>query len=389
MMKTLEKIFSWLILAALIAVVALQIVRNHKEKTENKLPTIELTEIQSVFPEAAKIQTLDTAYFRILDAKGQALGSVLLSSPYADDVKGYAGKTPLMIVVGPDDKIAQVQLLENGETPGFVNRVVNSGFLESWNGLSLNEALDKELDAVSGATFSSTGIKKSLQKRLSVAARQEANFQKEDRNIFQSICILFVIAMALLCFFMPKHTKMLRYIALLLSIIVIGFWRNALMSLSLFYGWLTSGISWPMEWALLLIFVLAVLLPLFTGRAFYCQYLCPMGAMQEFIGKANKNKINLPQKVVTALLIIRKLFLLTILILLLVGVTFNLAYFEPFSVFSVKSVTLFSVILAAVILIISLFVNRCWCHFLCPTGLLFELVRKIGPKKKSQEVKKD
>lgn len=389
MMKTLEIIFSWLILAALIAVVALQIVRNHKEKTENKLPTIELTEIQSVFPEAAKIQTLDTAYFRILDAKGQALGSVLLSSPYADDVKGYAGKTPLMIVVGPDDKIAQVQLLENGETPGFVNRVVNSGFLESWNGLSLNEALDKELDAVSGATFSSTGIKKSLQKRLSVAARQEANFQKKDRNIFQSICILFVIAMALLCFFMPKHTKMLRYITLLLSIIVIGFWRNALMSLSLFYGWLTSGISWPMEWALLLIFVFAVLLPLFTGRAFYCQYLCPMGAMQEFIGKANKNKINLPQKVVTALLIIRKLFLLTILILLLVGVTLNLAYFEPFSVFSVKSVTLFSVILAAVILIISLFVNRCWCLFLCPTGLLFELVRKIGPKKKSQEVKKD
>ena len=379
-MKTIDRILNWLILAALVAVVAVCIFKKENDEADESLPSIELSEIHDLFPDAQQVQLLDTSYFAVKNAENETIGSVLLSSPYSDGVKGYAGKTPLLIALDNEDKIMQIKLLANHETPGFIKRVTKSGYLESWNGLSVDEALQKNVDAVSGATYSSKGIQNSLKARLAVVARQNVVETTDNSALLPNICILIVVILALMCFFNPQKTKMLRLITLLLSILILGFWRNASMSLLKFYSWLTIGISWPLEWALIVVFALAVLLPLFTRKAFYCTYLCPMGALQELAGKACKKKLTLPKTVTTVLLVVRKMFLLTILILLSLGVSLDLAFVEPFSVFSVKSITLFSIVFAAVVLIVSLFINRAWCRFLCPTGLLFELVRRIRVK---------
>ena len=276
----------------------------------------------------------------------------------------------------------QVRILANRETPGFLKSVTNAGFFESWNGLTVDEALQKNVDAVSGATYSSRGIQNSLKARLAVVSRQSIDEATDNSALWPNLCILLVVVMALICFFIPQKTKTLRLITLLLSILILGFWRDAMMSLYLFYGWLTNGLSLATEWVLVLIALLAVMLPLFTGKAFYCTYLCPMGALQEMVGKACKKKVKMSNKLVTILLIIRKLYLLVILVLLALGIITNLVFFEPFSVFSVRSLTVFSVVFAVIILAASLFINRAWCRFLCPTGLLFDLVRRIRVKQK-------
>ena len=357
-MKIIEKTLNWLILVALVAVVLIRVFTTEKDCSKENLPKIELSEICDLFPEAQQLQFLDTSYFAVKDAENEVIGSVLLSSPYSDGVKGYAGKTPLLIALDSEDKIMQIKLLANHETPGFIKRVTKSGYLESWNGLSVDEALQKNVDAVSGATYSSKGIQNSLKARLAVVARQNVVETTDNSALLPNVCILIVVILALICFFNPQKTKMLRLITLLLSILILGFWRNASMSLLKFYSWLTIGISWPLEWALIVVFALAVLLPLFTSKAFYCTYLCPMGALQELAGKACKKKLALPKTVTTVLLVVRKMFLLTLLILLSLGVSLDLAFVEPFSVFSVKSITLFSIVFAAVVLIVSLFINR-------------------------------
>ena len=379
-MKTIDKILNWLILVALLAMIAVCIFETEKDCTDESLPNIELSEIQDLFPEAQQVQFLDTSYFAVKNAENETIGSVLLSSPYSDGIKGYAGKTPLLIALDSEGKIMQVKLLANQETPGFLKRVNNAGYLESWNGLTVDEALQKKVDAVSGATYSSKGIQNSLKARLAVVSRQSVTETTDNSTLLPNICILLVVVLALICFFNPQKTKTLRLVTLLLSIGILGFWRNASMSLLKFYSWLTSGISWPLEWVLIVIFVLAILLPLFIGKAFYCTYLCPMGALQELAGKACKKKLTLPKTATNILLVIRKLFLLTLLILVVANAGIDLAFAEPFSVFSVKSITLFSIIFAAIVLIVSLFISRAWCRFLCPTGLLFELVRKIKLK---------
>lgn len=376
-MKTIDRILNWLILAALVAVVAVCIFNKENDEADESLPSIELSEIHDLFPDAQQLQLLDTSYFAVKDAENETVGSVLLSSPYSDGIKGYAGPTPLLIALDKEGKIMQVRILANRETPGFLKSVTNAGFFESWNGLSVDEALQKDVDAVSGATYSSRGIQNSLKARLAVVSRQSVAETTDNSALWPNLCILLVVVMALVCFFIPQKTKTLRLITLLLSILILGFWRDAMMSLYLFYGWLTNGLSLATEWVLVLVALLAVMLPLFTGKAFYCTYLCPMGALQEMVGKACKKKVKMSNKLVTVLLIIRKLYLLVILVLLALGIITNLVFFEPFSVFSVRSLTVFSVVFAVIILAASLFINRAWCRFLCPTGLLFDLVRRI------------
>ncbi len=385
-MKTLDRILSWLILAALVAVVAVQIVRTSNSKRQvADLPDLSLTEAQNAFPAAAEVKAVDTAYFQVQDADGALLGSILFSKPYSDDVKGFNGETPLMIVLDKDEKIVKVELLDNEETPNYLQHVMDAKFLDTWNGLTPEEALNKQVDAVSGATFSSTGVMNSLKARLAVYSRQEVTENNDHSNWWKDLIVLLIVAMALVCFFMPRATKTLRMITLLFSIIVIGFWRNFMLSLALFYSWLSNGISFPMQIVLIIIALLAIFLPLFTRRAFYCTYLCPMGALQEYAGKVCKKKVKLPKVLVTVLLIVRKLFLLTLLVLVAVGAGLDLANFEPFPAFNLHSIAIGSIVFAGIVVIASMFVTRAWCRFLCPTGLLLDLVRGLVPSKKSAE----
>ena len=141
--------------------------------TEKDLPVETLTELQTAFPKAAYVEMTSTATYDVKDNKGKVIGTVLLSSPFSDDIKGFNGPTPLQIALDTKGKIIEVRVLDNDETPGFLNRVINAGFLKSWNGLSAKEAIEKEVDAVSGATYSSKSINNSLKARLEAAVKAQ------------------------------------------------------------------------------------------------------------------------------------------------------------------------------------------------------------------------
>ena len=136
--------------------------------TEKDLPITTLTELQTAFPKAMYVELTETATYAVKNDKGKVIGTVLLSSPYSDNIKGFNGPTPLQIALDENGKIIEVRVLSNNETPSFLNKVINAGFLNSWNGLTVKEALDKNVDAISGATYSSNGIQQSLKARLEV-----------------------------------------------------------------------------------------------------------------------------------------------------------------------------------------------------------------------------
>lgn len=69
---------------------------------------------------------------------------------------GYNGATPLLITI-ENDKIVKVEALENDETPRFFARA-EEGILPALAGRDVNEVLEAEIDAVSGATYSSEAL---------------------------------------------------------------------------------------------------------------------------------------------------------------------------------------------------------------------------------------
>ena len=137
-----------------------------------KLPELPVENVKPYFADAAKTKAIDTAYYEVKNAKGVKLGTVLYSSPYSDNIKGFNGPTPLLIALDAEGRIKNVVLLDNQETPNFAQRVVDGGLYEAWNGLTVDEALAKEVDAVSGATYTSKGVKNSLVARLKAYQKQ-------------------------------------------------------------------------------------------------------------------------------------------------------------------------------------------------------------------------
>ena len=76
------------------------------------------------------------------------------------DVQGYNGTTPLKIYI-KDDKIEKVEALPNDETPRFFE-MVKINLLNKWNGMTVKQAASANVDAVTGATYSSNAVKENV-----------------------------------------------------------------------------------------------------------------------------------------------------------------------------------------------------------------------------------
>ena len=78
------------------------------------------------------------------------------------DIIGYNGPTPVEISV-VSDTIVSIKALTNRESPRYMQMVLESGLLGRLVGKTVEEARSAQLDAVSGATFTSNALIKNIQ----------------------------------------------------------------------------------------------------------------------------------------------------------------------------------------------------------------------------------
>lgn len=390
-MKIINKILNYLIVAMLLFFIAENIISSQsstvkvQSSAEPKYNlTLTLDDAKKNFPEADSLALEDVNLYNVFD-DGNKIGTIVNTSPFSDEIYGYNSTTPLTIFLDENDRISEVEICENRETRGYLNKVINSGYLDLWDGLTPKEAATYNVDAVSGCTFTSIAVAQSLQIRMQDLSKEKGKMAIDRKLLARQICIVLVTILAAICFFNPNKTKILRYVTLLLSIAILGFWTNSLLSLALFYNWMTNGISLAIQLPLLIIAVLAILLPLFTKKSFYCQYLCPFGAAQEFVGvigqkaKGKRQKTSsVKSKVFNFFVVFRKVILLVLLLIVALGVGLDLSVVEPFPIFNYQSIGFGVAIFAAVIIVASVFIKKPWCNYLCPTGTLLESFRRLG-----------
>jgi electron transport complex protein RnfG len=90
--------------------------------------------------------------------------------PFCKDVIGYNNTTPVMIITNSKGVVQKVSLLTHWETIGYVAKLERMGFFNLWNGKSLKDAKNVELDAYTGATLTAKAVLKNVQYLLDKGA---------------------------------------------------------------------------------------------------------------------------------------------------------------------------------------------------------------------------
>lgn len=307
--------------------------------------------------------------------------------PLAKNVIGFGGAIPLKISL-LDNTVTGIAILDNDETPSFINEVEQQ-LLPSYINRSIDEILSMNIDAVSGATYSSEAVIESIRRGLTYAQGADlaqASPLKHILNLKFLIALLVTLAAAILPFFI--HSKTYRLIQLVLNVLILGFWSGSFISYTLMISYISNGVKLWTSIIPIILLIIVFIYPLFGKKNYYCTWACPFGSLQELAGKCSKRKIQLSPKLTRGLTIFRQALWAVLMILLWSGVCSSWIGYEPFSAFMYSTASYAVIAIAATFIVLSIFVARPYCRFVCPTGTLVKIAQNtdsILQKKKAEK----
>ena len=156
-MKKFFRIFRILIVAAAFAA-AFFIMKEPVRQSEDSC-NLDKEAAKKIFAAAETFEKLgEECVYDVFDASGNLIGRVLYAKPDADSIGGFGGNLRVVAGIDKNGKIAGIELGENYESYGFIERIRNEGFFEKWNNKSIEEAAKAEVDTISGATMSTRAI---------------------------------------------------------------------------------------------------------------------------------------------------------------------------------------------------------------------------------------
>lgn len=314
------------------------------------------------------------AVYRVENADGSV---TINTSAIGPEVTGYAGPVPVEIEIA-DGKVRRVEPLDNVETPGFFERVTESGLLDKWNGLTPEEALAADVDAVTGATFSSTALIANVRAGLQkyVDADASAPSAAAERGWAFYVAVVVVLMAALLP--LRVHDRRYRTVQQLLNVAVLGFWAGTFVDYTVVLGVLAHGWGAAASLVTLAMFVVAFIYPLFGHHGHYCAWVCPLGSLQELVGQCNPHhKLKLGPTTLKWLRRFRPVLWMGLMLCLWTGFFVSWIDYELFTAFMVREAATGVVVAGGVVTVLSLFVQRPYCRFVCPTGSLLRLSENL------------
>lgn len=316
-------------------------------------------------------------------------GSFIVNTkPLAKDVQGYGGPVPLRIHVSKDGVVAAIEAEPNAETPDFFN--LAKSLLTRWQGKTVDVAMAEtdKVNAVSGATFSSNAIIANMQRGLAYANRHTAQSKAAtdaSGAILEgsgsssasgwTIGGIAALIVVLLGAIVPLFYKSRRWhtVQLVLNVVVLGLWTGTFVSFTLLMRLFSGGLSLAALATLaapLLMVVVALFYPLAGKPGHYCAHVCPFGSAQELAGKLTRRKLRVPVRLNKALNMFRTVLWTVLMVLLLTGTWVAWIDYELFTAFLYSSASVWVVVLAVLFLVLSVWVPRPYCRYVCPTGTL-------------------
>lgn len=202
---------------------------------------------------------------------------------------------------------------------------------------------------------------------------------KSNKRLLVVVLSLFLATALAGIFVEYPQLRNLRYVFLLSSLVVVGFGfgGSCPCMLKSFDNTFLFLLGHEIKWASLVLFLGLIPLTFVFGKV-WCGWICHFGALQEFIHKNSKwNFWKTPkaQKILFGVQV--GVFVLWVLWLLIAQTSYVCKY-DPFvKIFNLNISGAINYIVAGVLVVLSLFVNRPFCRAICPIGFVLGWVVRI------------
>ena len=307
----------------------------------------------------------------------------LATFPVAGEVRGYGGPINLLVSVTDQGVIKGVSLLESRETRSYIRGI--DEWLGRFRGRSILNPLQGQVDAMTGATITCRSVMEILDrtgKRITgpVLGLPKYRVSAPESRWWKKLADLRLwLVIALLSLFVVAYgmaSKTLRAVCLVASFVILGLYLNAPFSsldvASLVQGEIPArGTLWRN-----VLFVAVIAISVLWGQGF-CGYLCPFGALQEFLS-IERFRMRAARRVETAARYFKFVILAVLLSLFLISD--DTVWFESCLLQHVfrGHMDYWIWALTALVLAASIFYFRFWCRYLCPAGAFLALFNRVS-----------
>ena len=297
---------------------------------------------------------------------------------------GYSGPITMAVGLAPDGRIRSVAILEYRDTPDLMKRVQR--LLRSLLGKTHSDPFEvgRDVDAISGATFSSRGlVRASMTAAQAIAERGMPRARYSEPVAFGApeIALVALLAVSAAGRNRPRLSastrKALRAGTLLVSLVTMGFLYNRPWVIAFPIRLLSGDLPpWQSHFYWYLLFGWLLLTFSRSGKNPYCPWVCPFGAAQDVIGLLGGAR---HRRIPSALL-----FLWVKRVLLWLAVLLGLLYrspgaasYEVFAAFFRLKGTSFQMAILVFTVLVAVFVSRPFCNWVCPVDTTEQIARYV------------
>jgi NAD-dependent dihydropyrimidine dehydrogenase PreA subunit len=220
-------------------------------------------------------------------------------------------------------------------------------------------------------------------KKLALAAEHGT---KNWVKILIKFCLWFAFLITLFLLFRKrKVSSTLRKSALFIAVLIFGVIMGSdpspmgtVKDAIHLYG--STGAVFPPRMIALSVFLLIV----FVANKYICAWGCQVGVLQDLIFRLNqtdKRKAVLGKQAKISFAISNSIRFIFLGVFTVVAFAWGVDIVEPidpFKIYKPAYLGLVGLLFVGILLIMSLFIYRPWCHFLCPFGLVGWLVEKVS-----------
>lgn len=353
------------------------VLRLYRPKTgADELQLLRLSSPETAF--SGKLS--DPPHYRSAD------GSVAFNSyDITPSIRGYAGPIKLLVILRPDGTIKGITIVEHSETRNFVRYMESPEYLGRFSGKSISDAfeIDRDVDAISRATVSVAALAKTVRdsSRIVAARVYGLNVGLTDvQAVIDPKALWYIIffAAAFASYFASRRSEgilKLRDLFLIGSIAVVGFYLASPFSILHVFNLLLLR---PSSSLLSYAGILTVAVSVITAGRFYCGWICPFGAISEFVGRLPVKKWDIPAEADADWRRLKYAVLGILTILVLVAGRPDYANFETYLTLFSFSGNPLGWALVGLCLLAGLRVERFWCRYLCPVGALTGLFSRVA-----------